>query len=118
MDDKAVTDKDIAQYIKLRKVGGFQQHIGAIRHCQRSFCLRFNSEKVCGADDRINQPWRSVSDPLLSCWCWAYGPVGLYWVIPIWLAMYAKTDEWTIERDSNEFECGHSNQVDIALFQL
>ena len=37
-DDNPVTDKDIAKYIKLRNVGGFQQHIGTIRHLQRSFC--------------------------------------------------------------------------------
>ena len=117
-DSKAVTNNDLARYTKLRKVGGFQPYIPTIRHCQRSFCLLFNSEKVCGADDRINQPWRSVADPLLSCWCWVYGPVGLYWVIPIWLAMYANDVEWTIKRASNEVECVHSKQVNIALFQL
>ena len=118
VDDNAVTDRDIARYITLRKVGGFQQHIGTIRHRQRSFCLIFNSQKVFGADDRINKTWRSVADPLLSCWCWVYGPVGLYWVIPIWLAMYANDDEWTIERESNEVECVHSNQVYFALFKM
>ena len=38
--------------------------------------------------DGISAPWNGVADPLMSCWRQMYGPVGMYWVFPMWLAMY------------------------------
>ena len=34
------------------------------------------------------EPWNRIHDPLLSCWYHVYGSVGLYWILPVWMAMY------------------------------
>ena len=45
----------------------------------------------------INAPWNLVAEPLLSCYHWVYGPVGLYWVLPLLLAMYVDEKTWHVE---------------------
>ena len=41
-------------------------------------------------------PWSRIGHPLMSCWYWVYGPVGLYWVLPLLLAMYIHDDQWSV----------------------
>ena len=45
----------------------------------------------------IKPPWNRVAEPLLSCYYWVYGPVGLYWVLPLLLAMYVDEKTWHVE---------------------
>ena len=55
----------------------------------------------------IQAPWSQIAHPLMSCWYWVYGPVGLYWVLPMFIAMYLDNWEWfVLEEDPNNLNCG------------
>ena len=53
---------------------------------------------------KLEAPWCHVAHPLLSCWCWVYGPVGLYWILPLWMAMYLEASDWDVSEQTLECE--------------
>lgn len=46
------------------------------------------------------EPWSRMHDPLFSCWYHVYGPIGLYWILPVWMAMYLD-DDWYVVEETN-----------------
>ena len=71
---------------------------------------KYQKYRTQGGEEQVKQrchltpvtlePWNRIHDPLLSCWYHVYGPVGLYWFLPVWMAIYLE-DGWYIVEETN-----------------